>query len=81
MTNEHIIEEEMIENGETISFSYDIEKESRTIKLENRVIKHFNNKEKDVSDRLDATVVQILPEDGIGKEYFLFPNYNYMYNF
>ena len=81
MTNEHIIEEEMIENGETISFSYDIEKENRKIKLKNRVIKHFNNKEKDLCDRLDATVVQILPEDRIGKEYFLFPNYNYMYNF
>ena len=81
ITNEHIIEEEMIENGEKITFSYDIEKENRTIKLENRIIKHFNNKKKYVGDRLDATVVQILPEDGIGKEYFLFPNYNYMYNF
>ena len=30
---------------------------------------------------IDATVVEILPEDDISDDYFLLPNYDYMYNF
>ena len=84
MTNEHVISENMIKEKETITFYYDNESERRTIKLENRTIKEFKkeiNQELGDPYSLDATVVQILPEDNIGKEYFLLPNYDYIYNY
>ena len=84
MTNEHVISENMIKEKETITFYYDNESERRTIKLENRTIKEFKkeiNQELGDPYRLDATVVEILPEDNIDKEYFLLPNYDYIYNY
>ena len=30
---------------------------------------------------IDATVIEILPEDNISKDYFLIPPIDYMYNF
>ena len=78
MTNEHIVEKELVENKESIIFYYDNKKERREIILDkgNRYIKHFKN---DLT--IDATVVEILPEDYIPNDYFLIPDNYYMNNF
>ena len=78
MTNEHIVEKELVENKESIIFYYDNKKERREIILDkgNRYIKHFKN---DLT--IDATVVEILPEDNIPNDYFLIPDNYYMNNF
>ena len=78
MTNEHIVEKELVENKESIIFYYDNKKERREIILDkgNRYIKHFKN---DLT--IDATVVEILPEDNIQNDYFLIPDNYYMNNF
>ena len=75
MTNEHIVEKELVENKESIIFYYDNKKERREIILDkgNRYIKHFKN---DLT--IDATVIEILPEDNIPNDYFLIPNSYYM---
>ena len=81
MTNEHVIKKKLIEKRITITFSYDIGRESRKIKLEKRIIKEFKNRELDESYEFDVTVIQIKPEDKIDKEYFLLPNYDFMSDF
>ena len=75
MTNEHIVEKELVENKESIIFYYDNKKERREIILDkgNRYIKHFKN---DLI--IDATVIEILPEDNIQNDYFLIPDSYYM---
>ena len=76
MTNEHIINKDMIERKETITFYFDIELESRDLILNSneRYIKTF----RDIN--IDATVVEILPGDNIPINYFLKPNIDYMKN-
>ena len=76
MTNEHIINKDMIERKETITFYFDIESESRDLILNSneRYIKTF----RDIN--IDATVVEILPGDNIPINYFLKPNIDYMKN-
>ena len=79
MSNEHVIRRKMIENGEKIIIHFDNRSESREIDLgNNRIIKEFNINEK---QSIDATIVEILPDDKIGKEYFLEADFDYMDNF
>ena len=77
MTNEHVINKSMIQKGEFITFIYDIERQKRTINLRKRIIKEFNSN----NMKIDATVIQILPEDKISPDFFLLPNYDHMHNF
>ncbi len=80
MSNEHVIEKEMIKNKAKIKIHFDNRNQSREINLtNNRIIKEFTN-ENDINS-IDATVVQILPSDEISKEYFLEPNLDYLDNF
>ena len=80
MTNEHVITKVMIKNQSKIKFCYNNKKNPREIYLKNnRIIKEFTSEVEDKN--IDATIIQILPEDNIDDEYFLTPNYNYMENF
>ena len=77
MTNEHVITRELIEQQQEITFYYDGKSECNTISLNRnkRFIKHFRE------EGIDATIVEILPEDNISKDYFLLPNMDYMFNY
>ena len=77
MTNEHVIERELVEQKKKITFYYDGESECNKIYLNSneRFIKHFRKK------GIDATIVEILPEDNISKDYFLLPIMDYMFNY
>ena len=77
VTNEHVINENLIQQGARIEFRYDGERKHRKIYLNTyeRFIRHY----KDYG--LDATVVEILPKDNISYEYFLLPNLEYVNNF
>ena len=72
VTNEHIVCKELIEKKEKITFYYGFKPKYREIILdkEKRCIEHFK---KDL--KIDATVIEILPEDNILKDYFLQPDY------
>ena len=70
MSNEHIIDKEMIQNNEEIEISYDINQKNIIVLNKNRYIKSFTN------INFDITVVQILPRDAIKDDYFLLPEYN-----
>ena len=77
ISNEHIIKNEIIKNNNIIIYIfYDNENKCANIKLGNkkRYIKSFIDKE------LDITVVEILDEDNISKDYFLFPETEAMIN-
>lgn len=76
MTNEHIVTKEMIRKKDIISFDYNQEKNKKEIILnhEHRYIKEF----KDMN--IDATVIEILPQDNIDKNYFLLPFTDYIYD-
>ena len=78
MTNEHIITKELIKQKKLISIYYDNESKLKEIKLEpeERYIKEFRE---DIN--IDATIVEILPKDGIEKEFFLLPLLEYMNNY
>ena len=67
MSNEHVIRKDIINNNNIINISYDSEFRFVNIKLDSnkRYIKCF----KDIG--LDITVVEILDEDNISKDYFL----------
>ena len=67
MSNDHIIEQEIINNKNNINISYDNEFKVVNIKLDTskRYIKSF------IKEGLDITVVEILEEDNIYKDYFL----------
>ena len=69
ISTEENITKDMIENKEKITFYYNDESESKSISLNSkeRFIKIF----KDIG--INSTVVEILPEDNIEKEYFLLP--------
>ena len=75
MTNEHTITKHLIEKKEKISFYYDSGSKIKEICLnsDERLIKEFTY-------IMDATVIQIIPEDKIEKEYFLLPNIDYINN-
>ena len=69
MTNEHVVNKEMIKQRETIIINYDYESQFIQIKLnpEERFIKDFTD------IKVDATVIEILPKDNIDEECFIFP--------
>ena len=70
ISNEHVIKSDIIQNNNIIIYiSYDNEFKYVNIKLGNkkRYIKSF------IDNELDITVVEILNEDNIIKDYFLFP--------
>jgi len=70
MTNEHVIEKDMIESKEIIDVKYNCEKKWIKIKLDEkkRFIKY--NKE------MDFTIVEMIADDKIKDKYFLLPNIN-----
>ena len=70
MSNEHVISNDIINNNSTIYVNYDSEFKKINIKLDKRkrYIKSF------IDIGLDITVVEILNQDNISKDYFLFPD-------
>ena len=77
ISNENVIKKDIIQNNNIIiCIFYDNEFKSEHIKLGNnkRYIKSFT----DIN--LDITIVEILDEDNISKDYFLFPELEYMIN-
>ena len=74
MTNQHVINQEIIEQKKKIKILYENEKKTLIIELdqEDRFIKYFED-----SLQIDVTVVQILDMDNIEKDYFLEPNDDY----
>ena len=69
VSNEHVISKDIINNENNIYISYDSEFKSVNIKLNKnkRYIKSF----KDIN--LDVTIIEIIEEDYIFRDYFLFP--------
>ena len=69
MSNEHVIKENIIKNKDKIYVYYDNEFENLEIILdkEKRYIRTF------LDINIDATIIQILPEDKINEVYFLSP--------
>ena len=70
MTNERVINKQMIELNEVIDVNYNYEKKWLKIKLDikQRFIKYDLQK--------DITIVEMVPEDKIKEKYFLLPNTN-----
>ena len=73
MTNEHVIEKEIIELKEKIEIYYDNEFERREIELnkEERYIKDYKYID------IDIIIIEINKKDNINEEYFLLPNIEY----
>ena len=69
MTNEHVIQREMVANKENVEIKYDYESKGIKINLDNtkRLIKDFQE------INIDAIIVEILPKDNIEENYFLSP--------
>ena len=80
MTNNHCINEDLINQGEEIKILYENKKKELEIQLnqEERLIKSFKNY-KDFS--LDITIIQIIEKDQINEEYFLSPDLSYINNY
>jgi len=77
ISNEHVIKDDIIKNNSIINIIYyDNESKKGNIKLKNkkRYIKSF------IDIGLDITVIEILDEDNISKNYFLFPESEIMIN-
>ena len=76
ISNEHVIKNDMIQNNNNIYIFYDNEYKCANIKLgdKKRYIKSFNDID------LDITVVEILEDDNISKDYFLFSELETMIN-
>ena len=70
MTNEHVITRDIIESKEIIEVYYNYEEKVIKIKLdkEKRSIKY--------NKKMDIIIIEIIPDDKIEENYFLFPNYN-----
>ena len=68
ITNEHVITKDMIEKKEKITFYFDSEEKEKEIYLnrDERIIKDFINM------NIDATVIEILPNDNIKKNIFYY---------
>ena len=73
LTNEYLINNELIESKKMIEIYYDYGNIKSTINLnkEERYIKNC----KDMN--LDITIIEILKKDNINKDYFLLPNSDY----
>ena len=77
ISNEHVIKNDIILNNKIIIYiSYDNEFKDANINLGNkkRYMKSFTDIE------LDITIVEIIDEDNISKDYFLFPELGTMIN-
>ena len=77
MSCEHIIKDELIEQKEKISFTYDNDSKEKEIILDKneRIIKTFK---KDID--IDAAIVEITKSDNIDEDYFLLPNISTIYD-
>ena len=77
ISNKHVIKDNLIKRKEKITFLCDNETKYKVIHLNfnKRNIKHF------LDIGIDATVVQILNEDNISKDYYLKPNMDYINNY
>ena len=71
MTNEHIITKDMIKNNESVIIYYAVGKKNIDIDL--NIKERYINCFLDIN-KIDVTVVQILPKDDVYKDYFLLPN-------
>ena len=84
MTCEHVITREMIKQRKTISFYYDsIDAKAKEIKLDpnKRFIQDFVRLyeiDDNIDINIDITVIEILPEDNIYKEFYLTLNEDYI---
>ena len=69
VSNEHVISKDIINKEDNIYISYDIEFKTVNIKLaqNKRYIKSFTDID------LDITIVEIIEEDSIFRDYFLYP--------
>ena len=76
MTNEHVINKDMVKNQESFMLYFDNEKKRKKIKLDKneRYIRDFRDM------NIDAIVIEILPEDDISSDFFLLPNVDYLDN-
>ena len=87
VTCEHIITRKMIQQREEINFyfdSNDIKKKQIKLDPDKRYIQDFINLDeidKSIDINMDITVVEIITEDNILKDYFLTVNQNYINNF
>ena len=74
MMNGKIITQEYLEESNSIIFYYDNGKKSNKINLnpDERYIKDFSE------DKIDATIIEILANDNIEKEFFLNPDMDYI---
>jgi V8-like Glu-specific endopeptidase len=74
MTNEHVIDKEMVKSNDKIKVFYDNQTKMIPIIL--------NEKERFIRDYqyicIDLTVVEILDKDNINKDYFLLPDLEYV---
>ena len=76
ITGENIFQEK-IDKNESISFFYDNESSLKKISL-NKKERYIKNS-KDIG--INSLVIEILPSDEIGKDYFLLPMINYINEF
>ena len=76
ISNEHVIKQNIINNNIIIYIYYDKENKVTNIKLDTtkRYIKSF------IDIGLDITVIEILDEDNISEDYFLYPESNIIIN-
>ena len=77
MSNEHVITNDIIYDNNNIYIYYDNELKLANIQLNDnkkRYIKSFKDKD------LDISVIEILDEDNISKDYFLYPESNIIIN-
>ena len=76
MTNEHVINKDMVKNQESFMLYFDNKKKTKKIKLDKneRYIRDFRDM------NIDAIVIEILPEDDISSDFFLLPNVDYLDN-
>ena len=76
MTNQHVIEPNMVRNKEEILIIYENEKKNFTIKLDKkeRIIECFDDND---SFQIDVTIIEIIEKDNIDDSYFLSPNLDY----
>ena len=86
ITCEHVITRSMIRKRKKISFFYDsIDVKTKIIELNTnkryiQVFKGLYEIDNNIDIDIDATVIEILPEDNIPKDYFLSLNENYINN-
>ena len=77
MTNEHVINQDMVDNEEEIEIYYDNQRRRNKIIL--------NKEERFIRDytflNIDAIVIEILDKDNINDYFFLLPNLDYINNF